>query len=78
MFIFVHRTTLKNHTDGVGALAVLANGDLASGSDDMTINIWNPLDGSLKITIKGHTDRVNALVGHSNGNLISGSKDKTI
>ena len=73
---------LKNeftyHSRDVHDVAVLPNGDLASGSDDMTIKVWNPLDGSLKRTITGHTGEINALVCHSNGNLISGSADETI
>ena len=38
---------LTGHTNYVRALAVLQNGDLVSGSDDSTINIWNANDGSL-------------------------------
>ena len=36
------------HTDAINALIVLENGDLASGSSDLKINIWNPNTGALK------------------------------
>ena len=36
--------TLKGHTGGVVSLTVLPNGDLASGSYDNSIIIWNPND----------------------------------
>jgi WD40 repeat protein len=40
------------------ALTVLQNGDLASGSADRTIKIWNPINVSLKRTLNGHTEYV--------------------
>jgi WD40 repeat protein len=60
------------------ALTVLQNGDLASGSWDSTIKIWNPIDGTLKRTLNEHTDEVCALTVLQNGDLASGSRDKTI
>ena len=42
-------------------LTTLPNGDLASGSDDKTIKIWNPNDGTLKQTLNGHNLKVRAL-----------------
>jgi WD40 repeat protein len=57
---------------------VLQNGDLASGSSDYTIKIWNPIDGTLKRTLNGHTNVVYALTVLQNGDLASGSWDKTI
>ena len=60
------------------SLCVLENGDLVSGSEDKTIKLWNPIDGSLKKTINGHTGAVGTLVAHRNGSFISSSTDKTI
>jgi WD40 repeat protein len=57
---------------------VLNNGDLASGSWDKTIKIWNATDGTLKRTLYGHTDYVYALAALNNGDLASGSRDSTI
>ncbi len=75
--------SLNGHTDIVCALTVLQNGDLASGSGDSTIKLWNPIDGTLKrwnicfIKINGHNDYVFALTVLQNGDLASGS-DTTI
>ncbi|RNA31156.1 hypothetical protein BpHYR1_005300, partial [Brachionus plicatilis] len=43
---FSLKMTLNNHTSGVVSLVVLQNGDLASGSADKTIKIWNLKNGS--------------------------------
>ena len=53
--------------------------NLASGSYDHTIKLWNPLDGHCLRTLKGHQDRVGSVVFSPNGNtLASGSSDQTI
>ena len=62
----------------VRALTVLQNGDLASGSNDLAIKIWNPINGTLKRTLNGHTSYVLALTVLQNGDLASGSFDNTI
>jgi WD40 repeat protein len=41
------KRTLNGHTSGVLALTFLQNGDLASGSADRTIKIWNQINGTL-------------------------------
>ena len=56
----------------------MPNGDLASGSKDGNINIWDRADNNVKQILAGHTDTVNALSVFPNGDLVSGSKDKTI
>jgi len=70
--------TLTGHTNAIYRLAILPNGNLASGSLDNTIKIWNPNTGSLVFTLKGHTNLVSTLAILSNGNLASGSFDNTI
>ncbi|CAF1013692.1 unnamed protein product [Brachionus calyciflorus] len=70
--------TLTGHTSGVSSLTVLNNGNLASGSVDRTIKIWNTNDFSLVRTLTGHTDIVRTLSVLKNGNLASGSSDRTI
>ena len=71
-------SVLSSGTTYFLAIAVLANGDLASGSNDGTIKIWSPSDGSLKKTITGNEYSICALAGHPNGSIISGSLDKII
>ena len=75
MFYF---RTLNGHTYSVYSLAILHNGDLASGSVDNTIKIWNTTDGTLKQTLNSHDYSVYALVVLHNGNLVSGYFDTKI
>jgi len=72
------KKTLSGHSSTVWALAVLKNGDLASGSSDTTIMIWQSLTGTLKKTLKGHSDVVLSLAVLQNGDLASGSYDYTV
>ncbi|RNA17804.1 hypothetical protein BpHYR1_016202 [Brachionus plicatilis] len=69
---------LTGHSEKVYSIAVLKNGDLASGSEDRTIKIWNINNGSLKMTLSGHLGKVFSLAVLINGDLASGSADKTI
>ena len=70
--------TLIGHTGGVLALNFLQNGNLVSGSGDLTINIWNPTTGALIQTLIGHTSAVYVLTVLQNGSLVSGSGDGSI
>jgi WD40 repeat protein len=69
---------MTGHSNWVRSLTTLLNGDLASGSYDTTINIWNPIDATLKKTLKGHSCGVYSLTTLLNGDLASGSADTTI
>ena len=70
---------LIGHTSYVCSLAVLENGDLASGSADKTIRIWNVDDCSTIKVLEGHQDWVTCLLVIAKGQLLaSGSRDKTI
>jgi WD40 repeat protein len=60
------------------ALATLPNGNLASGSYDSSIKIWNPNTGTLVYTLILHTNTVFALATLQNGNLASSSGDTSI
>jgi WD40 repeat protein len=76
----IHQDSLTGHTDYVYSLAVLPNGNLASGSGffDRTIKIWDANSGMVKQNLRGHTDFINALIVLPNGDLASGSADRTI
>jgi WD40 repeat protein len=62
--------TLTGHTNMVLGLVALPNGNLASGSNDFTIKIWNPNTGSLLYTLYGHRGSM-CIILLSNGNLAS-------
>jgi len=71
--------TLNSHTRRVRAFTLLQNGDLISGSEDATIKIWNPIDGTLKKTLSAHLNSTWALITLNNsGNFVSASDDTTI
>ncbi len=57
-------------------LTTLSNGDLASGSDDVIIKIWNPNDGTLKTTFTGNTGGINSLKTTLNGDLVCAGYDQ--
>jgi WD40 repeat protein len=66
--------------DAVRAVAFSPDGkQIASGSDDKTIKLWNATTGGLKKTFTGHSNWVQAIAFSPDGKQIaSGSEDKTI
>ncbi|KAJ5291841.1 G-protein beta WD- 40 repeats containing protein [Penicillium angulare] len=71
---------VEGHTRTVRCIALSPDGrQIASGSDDKTIKIWDARTGNPQKTLKGHLDSVNAVVFSSDGKQIaSGSSDRTI
>ncbi|NRB22012.1 hypothetical protein HRU45_04720 [Candidatus Dependentiae bacterium] len=75
-----NQKTLNDHRDFVNSVAWNPDGtQLASGSSDETIKIWNPHAGILLHTLNGHTDWVRSVAWNPDGTqLASGSYDRTI
>jgi WD40 repeat protein len=69
---------LTGHTRPVTCLAKISDTEIASGSDDATIKIWNLADHSLKQTLNGHIGPVYALGYVSVGFLVSAGLDKIL
>jgi WD40 repeat protein len=72
--------TLRGHTSYVRCLSYSADGlQLASGSHDRTIRLWNVAGRCQEATLVGHTDGVICLSYSADGlQLASGSHDRTI
>ena len=52
---------------------------IASGSDDMTVRVWNSTTGNELLKIEGHTDWVWSVSFSPDGSrIVSGSQDKTV
>ncbi|PLB41707.1 WD40-repeat-containing domain protein [Aspergillus candidus] len=72
--------TLEGHSRIVRSVTFSPDGQqLASGSDDKTIKIWDPATGHLRHTLEGHSSSVKSVAfSPDNQQLASGSNDKTI
>ena len=52
---------LEGHSNGILSLALLNNGNLASGSADKTIRIWDLASKSMKFKLDGQLNWVRSL-----------------
>jgi WD40 repeat protein len=56
----------------------LNNGLIASGSQDESVCIWNPNNGSRMLCLQNHKDIVRVLAVSFDGKLISGSRENRV
>ena len=61
---------LSGHTNAVYSLAILPDGNLASGSLDKKIHIWDVKTGEIVKKLTGHTDNVRDLLVLPSGELV--------
>ena len=59
-------------------MVLLRDGKLCSGSADLSIKIWDWVNGNCLQNLNGHKKWVKCVYQLSNGYIISGSDDKTI
>ncbi len=62
----------------VHAICPLPDGKIAAGSDDGTIGVWDPKNGTHVARLIGHRQSINCLCILSDGRLASGSGDSVI
>ena len=71
---------LEGHSGYVMSVCFNHDGSqVASGSDDNTVKVWNAKTGDLVQTLEGHSDIVNSVCfNHDGSQLASGSDDRSV
>jgi WD40 repeat protein len=69
---------LEGHQSWIGAVAVLLDGRVVSGSGDNTLRVWDVESGQALATLEGHQGEVRAVAVLPDGRVVSGSSDSTL
>ena len=72
--------TLTGHSNTVWCVAVFSDcSRIVSGSDDMSVKIWDAKTGTNLMTLTGHSDYVRGVAVFRDGTrIVSGSNDKSV
>ncbi|CAI7650497.1 unnamed protein product [Penicillium glandicola] len=70
--------TLEGHSSAITPVTFSPDGQVASGSGDKTIRLWNGITGKEQHVLEGHASLVTLVACSPNGQIASGSLDKTI
>ena len=78
--LLTHSQILRGHTNIVYSVVYSPDGaQIASGSLDYTVRIWDAATGALLHTLQGHTDPVTSVAYSPDGKyIVSGSWDRTV
>ena len=71
---------MEGHSSDVRSVCFNHDGSqIASGSNDKTVKVWNAKTGDLVQTLEGHSHYVNSVCfNHDGSQIASGSYDETV
>ena len=72
--------TCYGHTRAIACVALSPDGQrIVTGSNDLTLKLWDAESGQEQLTLKGHTDSINSVAFSPDGHrIVSGSDDHTL
>ena len=75
---FTKLKVLNGHSSTVDSVIQLNDNEIATGSFDSTVKIWDLKEERVKLTLSGHTSAIYSLAKLNHQLIASGSADQTI